>query len=179
MSVIEEEESDRSFSDEGVGFQEWMEGMKKKFNNGAYKLQKMEGEFEKIVNVYKGQLLEMSKEMTAWEEKNQELKQSAKNVAAENQKLKIEIQDLKDQITSQAANYVLSDNIDCSEIFEPQKKGPVSSKNKSEPKIGIKQKLAEMSEQPGKGKFAGSRRASIQKINAQPENSNKENNRKV
>ena len=33
----------------------------------------------------------MSKEMTAWEEKNQELKQSAKNVAAENQKLKIEI----------------------------------------------------------------------------------------
>ena len=43
MSVIEEEESDRSFSEEGVGFDEWMEMMKKKFNNGAYKLQKMEG----------------------------------------------------------------------------------------------------------------------------------------
>ena len=79
--------------------------------------------------------------MTNWEDKNQELKKNIKIFTTENQKLKMEIQDLKDQITNQAANFVLTENIDCEEIFaQPKFKAP-TSKNKSEPKIGVRQKL--------------------------------------
>ena len=47
----------------------------------------------------------------------------------------MEIEDLKDQITNQAANFMLSENIDCDEIFDKKIRGQ-SHKKAAETKTG-------------------------------------------
>lgn len=79
MSVIEEEDTERSLSEpRATSFEDWMEVMRGKSNYQASKIQAMEEEVDKLVGIYKSELLEMSKEMTKWEEKNQDLKSTLK-----------------------------------------------------------------------------------------------------
>jgi len=48
-----------------------MKHTKQKFNNEATKMIKIEENVEKLANIYKHELLEMSKQITKWETKNQ------------------------------------------------------------------------------------------------------------
>ena len=79
MSIIEEEETERSFTEEKtLSHEELIKTMRKRYNHEANKLQRMEGELDKLINIYKNELLQMSKEMTQWEQKNQDLKKKVK-----------------------------------------------------------------------------------------------------
>lgn len=54
----------------------------------------------------------------------------------------MEIEDLKDQITSQATNFMLSENIDCDEIFDPKQKIPTVKKSIDQ-KAAVSSKLSD------------------------------------
>lgn len=82
-----EQETQRSVSDK-LTYTRWMEKVTDQFNHQIGKLNKIDGNVDKLLDIYKNQLKNLSKYVMKWEYKNQELKKEVVKLTEENNQLK-------------------------------------------------------------------------------------------